>query len=189
MKPLVAVSAIAACCLSFAAPHKADAAAFGVDSGHSSVIFRIKHLNTSYTWGRFNAISGTIDLDAASPVIDVQVTVDSIDTADAKRDGHLKGPDFFNAKQFPTIAFKGNKVTRIGDNTYDVEGTLTLHGVDKPITVRIERSGPNPSLMGGKILGVDTTFKIKRSDFGMKFMAGPIGDEVLLHVSLECAAK
>jgi polyisoprenoid-binding protein YceI len=166
----------------------ANAAAFQVDGVHSSVLFRVKHMNTSYAWGRFNAISGKVDLDGPKPSIDVQLQVDSIDTANAKREAHLKGPDFFNAKQFPMISFKSTKITKSGDADYEVEGTLTLHGVSHPIKVRVERTGTNPGPRGGTITGLATTFNIKRSDYGMDLMLEGVSDDVLLVVSLECAA-
>ena len=82
---------------------------YKVDNVHSTVIFRIKHLDSSYAYGRFNEVSGTFALEEADPTkgsLDFQVAADSIDTNNAKRDQHLKGPDYFNAKQFPTITFK-----------------------------------------------------------------------------------
>jgi polyisoprenoid-binding protein YceI len=167
----------------------AEAAPFQVDAVHSTVLFRIKHMLTSNSWGRFNAISGTVDLDSPNPSLDIELKADSVDTADAKRDEHLRGPDFFNVKQFPTIRFKSTKITKTGDNQLEAEGKLTLHGVEKPVTVKLERGGPNPSPFGGKVVGIDTSFTIKRSEYGMKYMLGPIGDEVLLYVSLEAAAK
>ncbi len=169
-------------------PEAARAESYAVDAVHSSVLFRIKHMQTSYAWGRFNDISGTIDLEGPSPALNVELKVDSIDTASEKRDQHLRGPDFFNAKQFPTISFASNKITKTAPDRYEVEGTLTLHGVSKPITVEVEHTGTNRGLMG-KITGLTAQFKIKRSDYGMKFMVGPLADEVLLIVSLEGAAQ
>lgn len=166
----------------------ATAAPTVVDAVHSAVLFRIKHMNTSYAWGRFNDIQGTVDLDGKQPVVDVKLAVNSIDTANAKRDEHLRGPDYFNAKQFPAISFKSDKIKKIDDEHYEVEGTLALHGVSKPITVTLERTGTARSPMTGEIAGYATEFKIKRSDYGMKLLIGPLGDEILLIVSLECGA-
>lgn len=160
-----------------------------IDAVHSSVLFRIKHMNTSYAWGRFNDIQGTLDLDAPQPKLDVTLKVDSIDTANAKRDEHLEGPDFFNAKQFPTITFYSESIKQLDETHYQVDGTLTLHGISKPLSVKLERTGSARSPMTGKITGYATEFKIKRSDFGMKLMIGPLGDEVLILVSLECGEK
>lgn len=173
--------------------HPVVAEKLNVDPVHSTVLFRIKHMNTSYAWGRFNDVSGSVDFEGPAAGLDLVVKADSVDTANAKRDEHLRGPDYFNVQEFPTIAFKSTKVTSVGtdkDKTdkFDVEGTLTLHGVSKPIKVQIERTGSMKALNGKAIAGFTTTFAIKRKDFGMKFMLGPLGDEVLLIVSLECAA-
>lgn len=175
--------------LALAISSVARAESYAVDSVHSTVLFRIKHMNTSNAWGRFNDIQGTADLDGAKPALQVTLKVDSIDTANQKRDEHLEGPDFFNAKQFPSIEFKSTKVTKVDDAHYDVEGTLTLHGVSKPISVKLEKTGSGRTPMTGPIVGYATEFKVKRSDYGMKLMIGPLGDEVLLVVALECAAK
>jgi polyisoprenoid-binding protein YceI len=184
----LAVAGVFGCLTMWHLP-SAAAEAFRVDPVHSSMLFRVKHMNTSYIWGRFNEYSGTENLDDANPSFVLQIKVDSIDSANAKRDQHLKGPDFFSARQFPAISFKSTRVTKLGPTTYDVEGTLTLHGVSKPIKVRVDRTGTNKGPMGGTITGLATTFTIKRSDFGMKFMLQGVSDEVLLVVNLECAAR
>ena len=184
----LAVAGVCGCLTMFHLP-AAAAETFHVDPVHSSMLFRVKHMNTSYIWGRFNEYSGTANLDGADPSFSVQIKVDSIDTANAKRDQHLKGPDFFSARQFPAISFKSTKVTKLGPTTYDVEGTLTLHGVSKPIKVRVDRTGTGKGPTGGAITGLATTFTIKRSDFGMKFMLQGVGDDVLIVANLECAAR
>jgi polyisoprenoid-binding protein YceI len=184
----VSVAAAVSCIvLSAVEPRAAAAETYNVDAVHSTVLFRVKHMNTSYSWGRFNDIAGTVTLDDPSPSLEVRVQVDSVDTGNTKRDAHLKAPDFFSAKQYPTIAFKSTKVTKVDDAHYDVDGTLTLHGVTKPITVKLERTGAGKGPMGGTITGVATEFKIKRSDYGMKFMLAGASDDVLVIVALECA--
>lgn len=160
-----------------------------VDATHSSVLFRIKHLETSYAWGRFNDVAGKIELTSGNPSVNVAVKADTIDTGNPKRDQHLKSPDFFNVKQFPTIGFIGTRVKSTGENTYQVEGTLTMHGVSRPLTVEIERTGTGKNQQGAKIGGFTTTFNIKRSEFGMNFLLEGLSDDVMLVVSLECAAK
>jgi polyisoprenoid-binding protein YceI len=186
---LVRAAALVGCAglLSIAA-ERAAAEAYQIDAVHSSILFRAKHLQTSYSWGRFNAFSGKVDLDGPNPAIEVQVEVDSVDTGNEKRDQHLKAPDFFAARQYPTITFKSTKVAKTGDGKFDVEGTLTLHGKSHPIQVSLEQTGAGKSPMGGRILGVATEFTIKRSDYGMKFMLAGISDEVKIVVALECAA-
>jgi len=183
---------IAFCCLISAvvSANRAQAAEdYVVDGVHSTVLFRVKHLGTSYAWGRFNGIAGKVSLSGPSPSVDVQVNADSIDTGNANRDKHLKSPDFFNVKQFPTIAFKSTQVKRISEERYEVEGTLSLHGVNRPIKVMLDHTGSGKNQQGTAIAGFETTFPIKRSDFGMKFLLEGISDDVHLIVSLECGGK
>jgi len=160
-----------------------------VDPVHSFVTFRVQHLGVSHVWGRFNNPGGTIVIDDADPsksTFAIEVKTASVDTGNEKRDGHLKSADFFNARQFPTISFKSTSVKSSGDNKFEVTGDLTLHGVTRPLTVTIERVGAGDK--GGQFgyrAGFDASFAIKRSDFGMTNMVGPVGDDVNLWVSLE----
>ena len=181
--------ACASVCLSIAMISPAAADPYAVDAVHSSVLFRIKHLSTSHAWGRFRDISGNVDLDGRNPSIAVQVKAASVDTANEKRDQHLRSPDFLNAKQFPVISFKSTRVQPAGEGKYDVEGTLSLHGVSKPVSVQLTRVGAGKNQMGASIVGYDTTLDIKRSDYGMKFLLEGLGDDVKLTISLECTAK
>jgi polyisoprenoid-binding protein YceI len=160
-----------------------------IDAVHSSMLFRVKHMNTSYIWGRFNDFSGALNLDGPSPSVNVLIKTDSIDTGNGKREQHLKSPDFFNARQFSTITFKSTKVQPAGDGKYKVDGKLTLHGVEKPITLELVRTGTNKGPQGTPIVGYEATFKIKRSEFGMTFSLEGASDEVLLVANLECGGK
>jgi polyisoprenoid-binding protein YceI len=177
----------------FAARNGASAPAnYTVDPVHSSAIFRIKHMNVSYFWGRFNDVSGTIAWDAENPEassFDVRIKTESVDSNSKARDNHLKGPDFFNAKQFPVMSFKSSGVKKAGDNAYEVTGELTLHGVTKPLTAKIEMTGEGKGMQGGKVVGFETTFEIKRGEFGMTGGKGALGEDVRVVVSLEAASK
>jgi polyisoprenoid-binding protein YceI len=160
---------------------------FKIDPVHSSIVFSIKHLEVTDFYGRFNDVSGQVVFDKADPAkssVELTIPVESIDTHFAKRDQHLKSPDFFNAKQFPAIVFKSKSVEGSGEN-YKVSGDLNLHGVTKPLTLDIKRGpdgkGPEGEIRGGG----ETQFAIKRSDFGMNFMQGALGDEVTVFLSLE----
>jgi polyisoprenoid-binding protein YceI len=174
-------------CLGFVLLSEA-ADTYKVDPVHSTVIFRIKHNNVNYFNGRFDALAGTLTIDDQNPVasaLDFKVTADSIDTADPKRDAHVKGPDFLNAKQFPAITFKSKQVAKVSDGVYDVSGDLTLHGVTKPVTVKLEQTGVNPSSKMGSLAGFEATFIIKRSEFGMTKFTDMLSDEVKLIVNIE----
>jgi polyisoprenoid-binding protein YceI len=159
---------------------------YQADTVHSSVIFRVKHLDTSFAYGRFNDISGTFLLDKESPLhskLDFVVKSASIDTGSPKRDQHLKGPDFFNVVQYPTISFKSKHVAASGEG-FEVTGDLTMHGTTKPVTVQVIPTGSSTGQMG-KIAGIESTFTIKRSDYGMKGMIPMLGDDVRVTVSVE----
>ncbi len=169
----------------------AATATWKVDAVHSSVVFRIKHGGTSYFWGRFNDPAGEINIDEsdlASSLVKIELQAEKIDTANQGRDNHLRGPDFFNAKQYPTTTFTGTGAKRVSDGVYEVSGELTLLGKSRPLTVRLEKTGSiadHPRM--GTREGWESTFVIKRTDFGMDYgvEAGALGDEVKVVVGLQ----
>ena len=116
-----------------AAPSRtADPATITLDPVHSVALFRIQHLEAGLFWGRFNALEGTVKWTmepTAAPTFDISAKVANADTGSEKLDGNLQGPNFFNAKEFPTITFKSTGATAAGDRHWMVKGDLTLHGV------------------------------------------------------------
>jgi polyisoprenoid-binding protein YceI len=165
----------------------ARADTFKIDPAHSSIIFSVNYLGLNNLYGRFNDISGTVVFDKADPSkgsVELSIPIQSVDTHHDKRDQDLKGPDFFNAKQFPVMTFKSNKVEGMGDG-YKVTGDFTLHGVTKPLTLEIEKISQGKGMKGEIRAGGETHFTIKRSDHGMNFMQGAVGDEINIIVSLE----
>jgi polyisoprenoid-binding protein YceI len=129
-----------------------------------------------------------LDDDPAKNSFQITIQTESVDTANAKRDQHLKSPDFFNAKQFPTITFKSSQSKKTGDNTFDVTGDLTLHGVTKPVTAKITKTGGG-NVRGKQIAGVEAELIFKRSDYGMNFALDSLGDDIFVIVSLEGARQ
>jgi len=186
------VAPVAAQAVALASTAQADGA-FKVDNVHSAVVYRIKHLNVSYHYGRFDKISGSFNIDkddAAKSSIDVTVATDSINSGNTKRDEHLKSPDFFSAKEFGTLTFKSKSVKKgsevNGEQSYDVTGDLTLLGKTKEITIQVRDTGRGPGMQGGEVAGIETTFTIKRSDYGMNFLVNKaLGDEVTITVATE----
>lgn len=161
---------------------------YKIDASHSTVMFRVKHLNTSYAYGRLNDLSGTFVLDAkdaAKASVDLTIKMESVDTANADRDKHLRGPDFFNVKQFPTSVFKTKSAKAGANGAIELIGEFTLHGVTKPMTVILEKTGEGPSPFKDYRAGLEGTLKIKRSDFEINYMPDGLGDEVTITVSLE----
>lgn len=174
------------------APLAPSAGAFEVDAVHSSVIFRIKHLGVAYNYGRFNDIKGTFLLDNAKPeasVVDVTVAVDSVDTNNEDRDKHLRSPDFFSSKEYPTMTFKSSSVKKTAEDTFEVTGDLTFRGQTKPLNVTLKHTGTGPGRRGGEVSGAEATFTIKRSEWGMNYLPGALGEEVTLIVALEGGRK
>src|ERR1043165_1863943 len=137
---------------------------FKVDPVHSTVLFRIKHVNAGPFWGRFNQPGGVVNWDASDPSkssFEVTVPTKNVDTANAKRDSDLAGPDFFNSKQFSEMTFKSTSIKKTGDSTFDLAGDLTVKGVTKPITATLEHFGTG-EMRGQKRVGFEATFTIKR---------------------------
>jgi polyisoprenoid-binding protein YceI len=162
---------------------------YSIDAGHSSVLFRIKHMQTAWVFGRFNSYSGKVVFDEKAPEkssVEVRLEMDSVDTGNKKRDDHIRSGDFFDAEQFPTAHFNSKTVKKGADGKYAVTGDLELHGVTKPVTIDLELSGTT-SGQRGTLAGFYGTFSFKRSDFGMSGMLEGLSDEVHVIVSLETA--
>ncbi|MCS7224326.1 MAG: YceI family protein [Armatimonadetes bacterium] len=170
----------------------ASAQTYEVDPVHSSVVFSVKHLGVGIVYGRFNRISGTVvvnEKQIEKSSVRLEIPADSIDTAVPDRDKHLMSPDFFNARQFRTIVFESKKIKRAGKDSFQVTGDLTLRGVTRSITVTVQQVGQGKGMKGEMRRGFHTTFKIKRSDFGMTFMLNGVSDEVTVMVGIECIQK
>lgn len=156
---------VALLCVAAALP-VAQAGEWCIDKPHSSIDFNVRHL-VSRVSGSFNDFDGTVRFDPASPgsaAVDVIVQATSIDTANAKRDDHLRSPDFFDVAKFPTLTFKSEKVTATSKDEYALTGALTMHGVTKTVTVPVKLLG----LMDApKKAGFQAVFTINRKDYGI----------------------
>jgi polyisoprenoid-binding protein YceI len=172
--------------LAFTADTRADT--YKVDPVHSMTVFRIGHANLGYVWGRINDPAGsfTLDADVTKSTFNVELQVANIDTHNEKRDAHLKTPDFFNARQYPTITFKSTAVKQGADaNHLEVTGDLTMHGVTKSVTIPVELAGKGQFPPGMERAGLEATFTVRRTEFDMKNLVGPVSDEVRIIVALE----
>ncbi|MEQ1888211.1 MAG: YceI family protein [Alphaproteobacteria bacterium] len=163
---------------------------FLVDPAHASVLFSVSHLGFSHTYGRFNTVEGAITLDAEAPEkssVVVSIDAASLDTNHAKRDEHLRGKDFFDVTQFPTLKYKSTSVTVTGDKKATVIGDLTMHGVTKsvPLEVTLINSGPHPMDKTKTLAGISARGTLKRTEFGMGYAAPLLGDEVELIIEVD----
>lgn len=180
-------------CLTLSVSSVSKADTYKLDLSHTSIIFGISHFNYSYTYGRFNRASGSFVWDNANPAASqFQLAIDagSIDSNDAKRDGHLRNADFFNVKQFPVISFVSTKVdplqqTAPSGATHNVTGNLTMHGVTKEIVLPMKKLGEGPGPYGNYRCGFYCQTTLKRSEYGMTNMIPNIGDEVAITISFE----
>lgn len=164
---------------------------YAFDPVHSSVSFKARHLDISWIHGRFNEMEGKISLDRDDPAkssFELSIKADSVDTGNKARDEHLRQPDYFDTKQFPTIDFKSTSVKAVKGG-YEVTGDFTMHGKTKKIALKFE-GGKEIEFMGTKRVGFATELSLKRSDFGFdKKAIGPIGDEALIFIDFEGARK
>jgi polyisoprenoid-binding protein YceI len=175
--------------LSIALPLSAFATeSYTIDPPHTFPHFSINHLGFSTMQGRFDDTSGKITLDrvAKSGSVEIAIKTASISTGFAKRDEHLKSPDFFNAAEFPAITYKSTAVHFKGDAPASVDGNLTISGVMKPVTLTIDafNCGTNPMSKKDEC-GAAASAQIKRSDFGVKYGLPAVGDDVKLVFEIE----
>lgn len=190
-----AMAAILASLALFPALARQDPAAdsspstYKVDSVHSTAIFSVHHLGAGRFYGRFNDVTGTFvyaEGSADALTFDITIPIKSIDTNNERLNRHLKSPDFFNVKEFPTMTFVSDKTRRLGDRTYEVSGTLTIHGVSRPITTEVEWTG-SAQMGPSHRCGFHTTFTVNRSDYGVMYGVanGMVGDETSVILSME----
>ncbi|MDG1893623.1 MAG: YceI family protein [Fuerstiella sp.] len=166
---------------------------YDYDLVHSSVGFKARHLGISWIHGRFNDVSGKFSIDREQPsksTFKLTIKADSVDTANKARDEHLRQPDYFDTKQFPTIEFKSTSTKAIKGG-YEVTGDFTMHGTTKKVTI-VLTGGKEHDFKGTKRVAFSTELALKRSDYGFdKRAIGPsaIGDKALIFIDCEGVRK
>jgi len=169
-----------------------------VDASHSKLGFSVVHAMVSETEGKFKVFDGSAEskteMDFTNANINFSADVNSINTEDAKRDGHLKSADFFDAEKFPTITFKstGMKLDGKGKTSYILEGDLTMHGVTKKVSLNAIGAAKTVKDPYGNIKnGFKVTGVISRKDFGLTWNAAleaggvMVSDEVTINLNIE----
>jgi polyisoprenoid-binding protein YceI len=146
-----------------------------LDPAHSVAEFKVKHMMISNVKGTFTGLSGTLQLDEIDrthSAVEASIDVNTINTGDAQRDGHLKSADFFDAEKYPAITFKSTNIDSTGGPDYEVTGDFTLRGVTKPVILKVEDvSTPSKDPWGNQRIGLSATTKINRKDFGLGWNA------------------
>ncbi|WP_460552440.1 YceI family protein [Hymenobacter daeguensis] len=175
----------------------ATATKWTLDPTHSEVQFKIKHLVISTVTGSFKSFEGSMQSDGntfENAQVEFSLNVDSIDTNQEQRDGHLKSEEFFDAAKFPTIKFESTSFVKDGDG-YKVTGNLTMKDVTKPVTLEAEYGGTAVDFYGNTKAGFEVTGKINRKEFGLTWggitEAGAIvlGDDVKLIANVQFAKQ
>ncbi len=168
--------------------------AWTIDTSHSEVSFSARHMMISKVRGRFNAFSGTIEGDEASPVdakIDVAIDAASLTTGDEKRDGHLKSADFLDVATYPSITFVSTSVEHTDATNAKLHGDLTIKGVTKPVTLAVAYQGQSKSPWGATNAGFSATTTFNRKDWGLEWNAPLetggvlVGEEIAVAIELE----
>lgn len=160
---------------------------FKIDAVHSEVSFKIRHL-LSKTPGRFTKFQGTIVLDEkdlAKSAVEVLIDAASINTDNENRDKHLRDKDFFETAKFPTITFKSVSMVETAKRTLAVTGDLTMRGVTKRITIPMVYLGTVQSPFKDTRAGFEGSVKLNRTDFGITYGAGMLGEDVEISLSVE----
>jgi len=190
---------LAAAVLCLTVPGLLHAAPWEFDPDHTGVHFKVRHLMVSSVQGEFEKATGKIvydEADVTKSTADITIDAASINTRVAKRDEHLRSPDFLDVAKYPTIAFKSRRVEKTGNGTMRMTGDLTLHGVTKEVILTVE--GPTPAIkdpMGNNRVGGQATTKIHRKEFGLLWNKAletggvVVGDEVEITIDVEIYKK
>ncbi len=169
-----------------------------VDKDHSKVQFEVSHMIVSDVVGEFTDFDGQIETqgdDFSTAQITGNIRVNSINTGNAKRDKHLKSPDFFDAGKYPVIHFKSKKIVPLGKNKYKIIGDLTMHGVTREVELEGKFSGTVKDPWGNIRAGFKMTGTVDRTDFGIKYNSVMdngglmIGNDVDMKINLELIKK
>jgi len=167
---------------------------YKIDPAHSSAHFIVRHMMITNVRGGFTSVQGSVvydpeDLSGSS--IDVVIDVNSLNTSDASRDGHLKSADFLDVEQYPTIIFESKTITQEADGDLLVKGDLAIHGVTKEVTLKVDGpTGEEKDPWGNARIGASAVTKIKRSEFGLTWNAALesggflIGDDLKLELDV-----
>lgn len=164
-----------------------------IDKSHSAINFKVTHFFTPVN-GQFNDYQATINFDPENleeSMIDVKIMVNSVDTKNERRDGHLKTADFFNVEKWPHISFKSSDIEQTGENEYVANGTLTIKDVSKEVSLPFQLLGmmDNPMKEGTMVAGITASTVVDRTDYtvgtGEWASDAVIGDEVTVDLNLE----
>ena len=185
--PAVAQNAMSDMLHGTGTPSDVQAGTYAVEPNHTQVTFSVSHMGISPFAGTFSGGSGSLVIDPAKPTaasLTVTMPIASIQTTSAKLTEELRSADWLDVAKFPTATFKSTSVTRIGLDSAQIEGTLTLHGVTKPATIRAKLFGAGANPMSKKAsVGFLGRMAIRRSQFGVTKYVPLVSDETVLVIN------
>jgi polyisoprenoid-binding protein YceI len=168
---------------------------WNLDPAHSAAEFKVKHMMISNVKGSFTGLSGVLKLDETDythSTVEATIPAASLTTGDPQRDGHVKSADFFDVENFPTLSFKSTNIDSTGGGDYDVTGELTIHGVTKSVTLKVEDvSEPAKDPWGNQRIGLTGSTKINRKEFGLTWNSALetggvlVGEEVTISLDVQ----
>lgn len=153
-----------------------------VDSAHSFVSFKVKHKDLGMAHGFFEGITGKIVYDKENldkSLVELEIDATSINTGNDARDGHIKKAEYLDVEHFPKITFKSKEIKKISDDKVELTGDVTMKGITKPLTTTISKVGETTDS-----IGIETQFKLKRSDFKVGKDIG-LGDDISIDLAVE----
>lgn len=164
-----------------------------IDSTHSEIGFKIRHLMLTNVSGRFDEFEGEVLTDNENFItaqIEVKISATSVNTGNLQRDEHLRNTDFFDVINHPEILFSSIEIEKIDNNNFLLHGNLTMKGTTKPVTLNVEYNGITKDPWGGQRAGLNITGRINRNEFGFSFNAPlekglVIGEEVTISSEIQ----
>jgi polyisoprenoid-binding protein YceI len=165
-----------------------------IDAAHSEIHFSVKHMMITTVRGRFTEFSGEVELDEAHPEltrVTVEMAAASIDTRNEQRDAHLRGPDFFNAAEYPFLRFISKRVEVIDKSSARLIGDLTIRDVTSEVVLDVEYEGQAKSPWGSRTVGFTASTKINRKNWGLNWNVALetggwlVGEEIKIGIDLQ----
>jgi len=142
---------------------------YTVDPAHSRVGFAVKHLGIANVRGTFGTFEGTLEFGEAGATAYGTVQAASVDTNEPQRDEHLRSADFFDVERLPEITFRSTEIRPVDEDTFEVAGELTMHGITREIVLEAEIQGTEVDPWGNERVALEITGQLNRPDFDMKF--------------------
>ena len=163
---------------------------WNIDGAHSEIGFKVRHMMITNVNGVFNSYTATMAADSADfsdAEISFEADIDSVNTRNEQRDGHLKSPEFFDVEKFPKVSFKSSSFSKTGDGQFAMKGMFNMHGVEKEVSMNVEFTGTVVDLWGQVKAGFEITGTLNRSEFGLTWNATSEDGSIVLDEVIKLA--